>query len=103
MTPSVAFGRRCIQLLIGVLITHTANGQLLLNGPIVTHTTMHSIQVWAQLDGEGTTQLEYWLADAPEQTWRSRPATAIYKDAHIVKLTARVGIEPNQRYGYRLL
>lgn len=78
-------------------------GQSLLNGPMVTHTTMHSVQVWAQLDSDGVAQLEYWLEDDPEISWLSQPKKGTLEDGYVVKLTASEGIFPGQHYAYRLL
>jgi len=89
--------------LLAVFLIQSLPGQSLLNGPLVTHTTMHSVQVWAQLDEEGTAQLEYWLEGNPQQTWLSLPERAVLEQGHVVKLVAQKGIMPGQRYGYRLL
>lgn len=78
-------------------------GQNLLNGPIITHTTMHSATVWAQLDGAGSIRVEYWLPEDSSTVWSSRPISAQAEDGYIIKLLAREGIEPGKRYQYRLL
>ena len=76
---------------------------VLLNGPLVTHTTMHSVLVWAQTESEGLVWLEYWKAGESETTWISRPVKASYSNGHVVKLLARAGIQPGVRYNYRIL
>lgn len=70
---------------------------------MVTHTTMQTVQVWAQTDGEDTVQLEYWKADEPATKWRSQTAKATYENGYVTKLLAHDGIEPGQRYGYHIL
>ena len=81
-----------------------ANEELtLLNGPLVTHTTMHSVLVWVQTNKDGLIQLEYWKSGAPEKKWYSRPLTTSYESGYTAKLLAREGIVPGTRYEYRIL
>ena len=44
-------------LLFGLLACSASKELTLLNGPIVTHTTMHSALVWVQTNTEGKIQL----------------------------------------------
>jgi alkaline phosphatase D len=70
---------------------------------MLTHTTMHSVQVWVQTEEPTTVYLEYWLESAPETKWTSAPITTATETAHVAKLKALEGIEPGQVYGYRVL
>ena len=81
-----------------------ANDELtLLNGPLVTHTTMHSVLVWVQTNKGGLIQLEYWKSGSPEKKWYSRTLTTSYESGYTAKLLAREGIDPGTRYDYRIL
>ena len=81
-----------------------ANDKLtLLNGPLVTHTTMHSVLVWVQTNKGGLIQLEYWKSGSPEKKWYSRTLTTNYESGYTAKLLAREGIDPGTRYDYRIL
>ena len=81
-----------------------ANDELtLLNGPLVTHTTMHSVLVWVQTNKGGLIQLEYWKSGSPEKKWYSRTLTTSYESGYTAKLLAREGIVPGTRYDYRIL
>ena len=86
------------------IATCGANGELkLLNGPLVTHTTMHSVLVWVQTNNAGLIQLEYWKSGSPEKKWYSRTITTSYETGYTAKLLAQEGIDPGTRYDYRVL
>ncbi|MGF1531694.1 MAG: alkaline phosphatase D family protein [Puniceicoccaceae bacterium] len=74
-----------------------------INGPMLTHTTMHSTLIWLQLSGPEPVTIEYWPADQPESSRR----TALYhprpEDAFVVKVLVNEGIQPGHRYHYRIL
>ena len=90
-------------LLCGLLACSAGDELKLLNGPIVTHTTMHSVLVWLQTNTQGLIQLEYWKSGSPQTKWYSRALTTCYEDGYIAKLLAREGIYPGTRYDYRIL
>lgn len=90
-------------LLCGLLVCSASEELTLLNGPIVTHTTMHSVLVWLQTNTEGRIQLEYWKSGSPQTKWYSRALTTCYEDGYTAKLLAREGINPGTRYDYRIL
>ena len=82
-------------LLFGLLACSASDELTLLNGPLVTHTTMHSVMVWVQTNTEGRIQLEYWKSGSPETKWYSRARTTSYEGGYTAKLLAREGIEPS--------
>ena len=90
-------------LLCGLLACSAGDELKLLNGPIVTHTTMHSVLVWLQTNTEGLIQLEYWKSGSPQTKWYSRALTTCYEDGYTAKLLALEGINPGTRYDYRIL
>ena len=90
-------------LLFGLVACSASHELTLLNGPIVTHTTMHSVLVWVQTNTEGRIQLEYWKSGSPETKWYSRARTTSYEGGYTAKLLAREGIDPGTRYDYRIL
>ena len=90
-------------LLFGLVACSASHELTLLNGPIVTHTTMHSVLVWLQTNTEGLIQLEYWKSGSPQTKWYSRALTTCYEDGYTAKLLALEGINPGTRYDYRIL
>ena len=72
------------------------------NGPMVTHTTMHSSQIWVQLDAPGTVALDYWLVDSPEVRFTSPAVETSASKGHTAKLKALEGIAPGQHYAFRV-
>ncbi len=75
----------------------------LLSGPIQTHTTMHDVNFWLQLSRPAPVQIEYWKADTPEKRWQSPVASASPRFANSIQLRISEGIQPGQRYQYRIL
>lgn len=75
----------------------------LLNGPMLTHTTMHSVQVWVQTDRAMPVALEYWPEEDPKAVLSSEAITTNPEDGFVTKLLARKNIEAGRRYGYRVV
>ena len=90
-------------ILCGIVACCASDELKLLNGPLVTHTTMHTVLIWVQTNTEGRVQLEYWKAGSPETKWHSRALYTSYEGGYTAKLLAREGIYPGTRYNYRIL
>lgn len=75
----------------------------LLNGPMLTHTTMHSVQIWVQTDGPASVSAEYWAVEAPEERYRSAIIQTSETYGNVAKLKALSGIKPGLKYQYRIL
>lgn len=79
------------------------NAAQLLNGPMLTHTTMHSVQIWVQTDQAASVFVEYWSVETPGERYRSSPVSTTEAEGFVAKLKAQSGIEPGQRYRYQIL
>ncbi len=95
-----------LSFLLGLTLTFcsavSAEAARLLNGPMLTHTTMHSVQVWVQTDRPASVFVEYWPVETPEERFRSASVQTGPAHGHIAKLQAEAGIEPGRTYRYQI-
>ena len=69
---------------------------------MVGATAMRQVKLWVQGSEEGSAQIEYWRLDRPNETQRTKPQAMRDESDHIAQFVIG-GLEPGQRYGYRVL
>lgn len=95
---------RFISFFLLCFILNGANdAPVILSGPLVTHTTMHTVLIWAQTDRATKLQLEYWKTGKSDKKWYSKSVETTENNGFTAKLLAKKGIEPGNRYDYRIL
>ena len=75
----------------------------LINGPMPTASTMNEVLIWAQTSEPAEIYIEYWPENSdPSQSLTSTPVRSSPETAHVAKVLVTEGIQPGQRYSYRV-
>ena len=85
------------------LLPNTILALNLLSGPMQTHTTMHDVSFWLQVDEAAPLQIEYWHPEDPARRWLSPTVDATAEFAYSAKIRLSTGIEPGETYHHRIL
>ena len=115
--PILAFPRACAMVklnifsLLRITLVLASLGGLasrsapkLINGPMPAASAINEVLVWAQTSEPAAVQIEYWPEDDdPNQSFVSAPVATSLETAGVAKLRVTEGIEPGQRYRYRVL
>ncbi|MGF1547519.1 MAG: alkaline phosphatase D family protein [Thiotrichales bacterium] len=71
-------------------------------GPMAGPSSPHEARIWLMTDRSVAAAIEYWPQARPDERRRSGAVTADPTTGHVAQLVL-AGLEPNERYAYRLL